>query len=73
MKSLWLLLAMAVLFLSGCGPHKKSAESPPQGLCDDFNLPLVIQIAAPEVPPEIQKPSLPLKDAARDKKTVASD
>jgi hypothetical protein len=32
---------------------------------DDFNLPLVIEIAVPDVPPEIQKPSPPIKEEAK--------
>ena len=31
---------------------------------DDFNLPLVIDMEVPETPPEIQKPSVPIKEAS---------
>ena len=41
---------------------KPAEESPPPlRLTDDFNLPLVIVIDAPEVPPEIQGPSPPIQ------------
>ena len=65
MKSPWLLMLLAVFFFCGCGdqskPPKKMMEQRPMHVpCDDFNLPLVIQIDVPEAPLEIQKPSGPI-------------
>jgi hypothetical protein len=61
----WLFLAMLLLTI-GCTPAKKTAEAPnakhlADTAVDAFNLPLVIYIEAPEVPPEIAKPSPPIK------------
>jgi hypothetical protein len=47
-------------------PFEKSAEKqaesqPAHRLLDDFNLPLVIHMEAPEVPPEIENPSPPIQ------------
>ena len=39
-----------------------TAAQPAKGRVDDFNLPLVIEIETPEVPPEIQEPSPPIED-----------
>jgi hypothetical protein len=43
-------------------PAKKSPRRQPPRLRDDLNLPLVIKIEAPPVPPEIQKPSPPIQE-----------
>jgi len=39
-----------------------AGKRPAPRLRDDFDLPLVIEIHPPEVPPEIQKPSPPIKE-----------
>lgn len=48
-------------------PKTKAGEWPAEKvqtgrLFDDFHLPLVIEITPPEVPPEIQGPSPPIKE-----------
>lgn len=46
-------------------PDKQSVEeSPSVRTTDDFGLPLVIVIKAPEVPKEIRGPSPPIRDAS---------
>jgi hypothetical protein len=42
--------------------QQQAAKSSAHRLFDDFQLPLVIVLDVPEVPPEIQGPSPPIKD-----------
>jgi hypothetical protein len=67
MRSLWLLAGLAIFFCCGCRdkselPKKLIQQRFVRVPCDDFNLPLVIQIDTPKVPPEIQKPSGPIDE-----------
>ncbi len=41
---------------------KKPPKKPVEELFDSFRLPLIIRLIPPEVPPEIQKPSPPIKE-----------
>jgi len=41
--------------------EKKPPQKPTKELFDRFHLPLIIRLVPPEVPPEIQKPSPPIK------------
>jgi hypothetical protein len=41
--------------------QKPAAKQPANRVYDDFKLPLVIEMDAPEVPSEIQTPSAPIK------------
>jgi hypothetical protein len=60
------ILLLSLLCLAGCSgqnaePFAGVAKRPvPSTRVDSFGLPLVIQIDAPAVPPEIAKPSQPL-------------
>ena len=56
----WFLLAGLILLLAGCTPQS-AAVSPQGGATDDFGLPLVIVIKAPEVPKELEGPSPPIE------------
>jgi hypothetical protein len=52
------------------GPASKAAAKavatpPAHRMYDDFNLPLVIHMEAPEVPPEIQKLSFPIQQPSK--------
>jgi hypothetical protein len=73
MKSKYLWLTIAVLTLSGCPSkgeppsHSTDASSifgkpsvAGPGMTDDFGLPLIIDLEAPEVPEELLGPSPPL-------------
>jgi hypothetical protein len=47
-------------------PREMAAKDPsPPRLRDDFDLPLVIRIDAPEVPPEIEKKSPPIQEQSK--------
>ena len=41
-----------------------AAKQPAHRVRDDFNLPLMIHMEVPETPPEIEKPSVPIKEAS---------
>ena len=41
--------------------EKKPEKKPAEQLFDSFHLPLIIRLDLPEVPPEIRKPSAPIK------------
>ena len=60
MGRLCCLLLTIVLSQGGCAkPAEKSVSDTKR---DEFNLPLVIHIDVPDVPPEIEKPSPPMSE-----------
>lgn len=78
MRQFWLPAVTIVLLLGGCSPKRELPRPAPSDSSaklevpagnsninrkfDDFNLPLVIEIVLPEVPPEIQGPSPPIQE-----------
>ncbi len=68
----WLSVAVAVAGFCGCtGPppakpaEKARPEIAAQRTTDDFGLPLVIVIDVPPTPPEISRPSPPIREEPR--------
>ena len=71
MGTRWMPVIGVALLLGGCAPQKepppaattaKTVDEPGSRLTDDFGLPLVFTIEVPEVPPELQGPSPPIKE-----------
>jgi uncharacterized lipoprotein len=57
------------------GPEKPIAKGRPKTVyrtTDDFGLPLVIVLEAPEAPPEIRGPSPPIRDLPPNQKSVGT-
>jgi hypothetical protein len=68
----WLPVLIVALWLCGCEAQKepppdavvaKTADQPLAGSTDSFGLPLEIVVEVPEVPPELQGPSPPIKES----------
>ena len=70
----WPWLAMLVWMFCGCSPTEEPQQTGVSGTVakpqadpsgeqrvDAFNLPLIIHVEVPEVPPEIENPSPPIK------------
>ncbi len=67
MSRRWSILTALVVASAGCSRADKPPEKPPlkpqaHVRVDEFNLPLEITIDAPKVPPEIERPSPPIRD-----------